>query len=157
MGDRHRLSSRILVFDEQQRLLLFLMRAKFIGQKTRWITPGGGVEPGETHHQAAVRELFEETGIEVDDLGDPVFSLDFVLDYTGGDHDSGHAEYYVLHTTEFVPSAENWTPEEIHDVVEHRWWTRAELEATSDPYEPDELLDLMGRHAILPTTQPKGA
>ncbi|WP_088286978.1 NUDIX hydrolase [Kineosporia sp. A_224] len=31
-----------------------------------WFTVGGGVDAGETHLDAAVRELFEETGIVVD-------------------------------------------------------------------------------------------
>jgi len=28
-----------------------------------WLLPGGGVEPGELYEEAAVREVFEETGI----------------------------------------------------------------------------------------------
>jgi 8-oxo-dGTP diphosphatase len=29
-----------------------------------WVSPGGLLEPGETHAEGAVREVFEETGIE---------------------------------------------------------------------------------------------
>ena len=32
----------------------------------RWGTIGGALDPGETHEQAAVRELYEETGLVVD-------------------------------------------------------------------------------------------
>lgn len=145
MIGRHRLTSRILVFDEQRRLLMFWTKGSAgTTQWTRWLTPGGGVEDGETHHQGALRELFEETGLRPDDLGggelgEPVWSLDFVVDYEGGDHDTGHAEYYAVRTPTFAPSSANWTPEEHVDVLEHRWWTLGELDATADPYEPSGL------------------
>ena len=32
----------------------------------RWGFPGGGVEPGESHEDAAYRELAEETGVRID-------------------------------------------------------------------------------------------
>lgn len=143
--NRHRLSSRILVFDEQDRLLLFLTKGFVPTQRTRWITPGGGVEAGETHAVAAVRELFEETGLERTDLGAPVWKHHFAVDYVGGDHDTGYAEYFALHTISFTPARENWTPGEQTDVLDCRWWTLAELMATDEPYEPVELIDLIRR------------
>jgi 8-oxo-dGTP pyrophosphatase MutT (NUDIX family) len=141
--DRHRLTSRILVIDQRDRVLLFLTKGSVPAQPTRWITPGGGVEPGESHLEGARRELFEETGLDLADLGDPVWRLDFVVDYVGGDHDTGHAEYYAIRTDSFDPSQENWTESERVDVLEHRWWTLEELAATHDLYEPAELIELV--------------
>jgi 8-oxo-dGTP pyrophosphatase MutT (NUDIX family) len=133
----------ILVFDERDRVLLFRTKGSVPAQPTRWITPGGGVDEGESHADGARRELFEETGLDISDLGEPVWTLDFTVDFEGGDHDTGHAEYYVLRTTSFEPSRENWTPEEHVDVLEHRWWSLAELLITTEPYEPHQLVNLI--------------
>ena len=149
MIPRHRLTSRILVIDDDDRVLLFFTKGSVAAQATRWITPGGGVDEGESHHDAACRELFEETGRVVDDLGDPIWSYDFAVDYAGGDHDTGHAEYYLLHTPAFTPDSTNWTDDEKVDVLEHRWWTLDELRATTEPYDPVSLPELLATHVAL--------
>ena len=53
------LGVRIIIRDEQQRVLL--VRHTYV---PGWFLPGGGVERGETLHQAAVKELREECNIE---------------------------------------------------------------------------------------------
>ena len=145
---RHRLTSRILVIDNDDRVLLMLTRGSVPAQPTRWITPGGGVDAGETHHDAACRELFEETGHVVDDLGEPIWSSDFIVDYVGGDHDTGHAEFYLLRSDAFIPSTENFTEDEKVDVIESRWWSSSELLATTEAFEPRELPALVARFAL---------
>ncbi len=92
--------------------LLFMTAAPDSTRFARWITPGGGVDPGETHEQAAIRELFEETGLVVDDVGEPVWSLDFEVAWDDADHDRGHAEYYVVRCERFDPVSTNWTDDE---------------------------------------------
>ncbi|MFT4123594.1 MAG: NUDIX domain-containing protein [Microbacteriaceae bacterium] len=144
-GPRLRLSSRVLLFDRTGRILLMYT----LGDNglARWLTPGGGVDPGESHLDAAVRELEEETGLRDVSLGDVVHRLDFAATYGALDHDIGHAEYYRAVVDRFVPSSAHWTAEERRDVLGHRWFSAEELEATTDAYEPPELPALVRAHA----------
>ncbi|MFF1342931.1 MULTISPECIES: NUDIX domain-containing protein [unclassified Streptomyces] len=60
------LAAEVWVFDED------LARVLLVHHRWRgWVPPGGRVEPGETPREGARRELFEETGIEVELLPEP--------------------------------------------------------------------------------------
>src|SRR5581483_2820535 len=75
---RHRPTSRLLVIDPRDRILLLRVHEPRFEQPILWFTPGGGLDPGETFEQAAVRELWEETGI-VAPLGPCVWRRRHVL------------------------------------------------------------------------------
>jgi 8-oxo-dGTP pyrophosphatase MutT (NUDIX family) len=56
----------VVVVDALDQVLLLHTRDPWYPEQgTRWELPGGGIEPGETHRESVVRELAEETGIEV--------------------------------------------------------------------------------------------
>ena len=148
---RRRATSRVLLFDREDRILLFLTVAPDTSGVARWLTPGGGVDAGETFEQAARRELFEETGLVVESLGEPVWTHDFEVEWDAADHDTGHAEFFSYVTDSFEPARDNWTEEEQVDVLEHRWWTLAELLAERPRFEPAELIELVRRQ--LPSCQ----
>jgi len=106
----------------------------------RWITPGGGVDPGESHRDAAIRELREETGQVIDDVGEVVFTEDFVVPWDAADHTHGHAEFFVVRMPHFEIVDDDWTDEEKVDILDSRWWSLDELVATDEHVEPAQLV-----------------
>ena len=69
-----------LIFDEQNRVLLH--RAATDG---KWYTIGGAVDPGEDPADAAVREVFEETGLRVRPVRVVGVYTDPIVEYPNGD------------------------------------------------------------------------
>jgi ADP-ribose pyrophosphatase YjhB (NUDIX family) len=68
MTIRHFTASAVVLDDEDRVLLVHHNK---IGM---WLYPGGHVDPNETPAEAAVREVVEETGVQVVVLGEPAFA-----------------------------------------------------------------------------------
>ncbi|MET4052078.1 ADP-ribose pyrophosphatase YjhB (NUDIX family) [Frigoribacterium sp. PvP054] len=136
-------TSRLLVLDEDDRLLLMKTVAPDTSRLARWITPGGGVDPGETHVEAAVRELHEETGQVVTEVGDVVRVDDFEVPWDDADHTHGHAEFFVVRLPHFEVVDDDWTDDERTDILESRWFTLDELTTGDEQVEPADLAGLL--------------
>ena len=62
-GHEIRVGAYAVLVDDRDRILLALWNE---GPAPAWTVPGGGVEDGETPEQAAIREVWEETGYRVE-------------------------------------------------------------------------------------------
>lgn len=65
----------VFVFDEELKHVLLLKKAKPPWQKDLYNGPGGKIEDDETANHCAVRELFEETQIQLKNI--PTYALTF--------------------------------------------------------------------------------
>jgi 8-oxo-dGTP pyrophosphatase MutT (NUDIX family) len=140
---RERSTARLVVADEQDAVLLFLTYGTSHDVPPRWITPGGGVDPGEDFAAAGVRELREETGLVIASLATPFRVVDAPVDPRWHPYEFGHWAWFAIRTERFTPSDAGWMPDEQEDIVDARWWRVEELEAAGDAYEPADLPALL--------------
>lgn len=140
----HRRVSRVVLLDENDRFLLLLTASpRLQSPVVRWLTPGGGVEDHESHAEGAIRELFEETGLRVDSVGEPIWSIEGQSIFNDGHIQSTYSEYFVVRTTSFELTNENWMDNEFVDITDVRWWTVEELQNSGEKYSPELLVDVI--------------
>lgn len=147
---RRRSASRIVVVAADE-VLLFEDSDPGLPEYRWWVTPGGGIDPGETPLQAAVRELEEETGLRVEHgsmLG-PVARRVAVHGYS--DQVLEQEEFFfLLHTDRYEVSTAGHTPDELVTLQSHRWWPTSELRVTDAWIWPVNLLQILAADPSAP-------
>ncbi len=129
-------AARAILLDPDDRVMLL----RYDENGGFWATPGGSLEPGETPRQAVIRELREELGVRHVDLGPHLATR--TKDHQVAGRDVRQAEQYYLARVR----PENVDPQSAanpDNIQEWRWWSLAELTATSQTVYPAELTELL--------------
>ena len=148
-GERE--TARVLCVDVEDRVLLLRWRDPHDGHLL-WEPPGGGVETGETHRQAAARELTEETGL-VADLTDAPSTPVWSDAWWNGTRHVGTEPYFLVRFTEPAPAVgrAGLLDHEADTLLEHRWVPWRDIAALDGVVLPADAV------AVLRRLDPAGA
>lgn len=151
-GMRFRRGARVILLDEDDRVLLVRGHDADQPERSWWFTIGGGIDAGESALAAAVREVREESGIVLapDDVVGPVLTRSAIFDFAR-ERCRQDEEIFLARVPASAFVAEDrsgWTVLEQDVIDELRWWTLEDLAAVEIEVFPEGLVELV--RALLP-------
>ena len=101
-----------------------------------WVTPGGGMEPGEDAETCLRREILEETNLVQVNIGPLIWHRHHTFEW---DHQmlSQDEDYYFVPIAPFEPNIlRNPSEVEMKAFRQFKWWTPQEISASQDLFVP---------------------
>lgn len=141
--DKHRRAARILLADHDDQVLLLSSLLEDRGCLI-WLAPGGALEPGESHLEAARRECWEETGLELAGELPHVWNREHEWTW-GGEPILSRERYYFARVDRFEPRPAQLESYEEALFQDHRWWTLDDLRSSDELLVPGDIADRLPR------------
>jgi 8-oxo-dGTP pyrophosphatase MutT (NUDIX family) len=144
--DLERDAVRVVLADAGGRILLFHVVTPEEAPDGWWELPGGGIDPGETYLDAAVREIGEETGLAIDpgQVSPPSWRRDTTW-RSRGIRRLQHEVVVLARVAADQPVIVDGgrTQQEVEDMVTARWWRLDEIVASPERFYPGRLPELL--------------
>ena len=135
---------RAILLTPEREVLLLRIRPPD-GGDWFWITPGGGLELGETIEAGLRRELREELGLEQFMIGPLVWLRQHTFNWA--EKRIGQREqYYIIPVARFEPRMSDTTEAKILD--RFHWWPVTELAHARERLTPLSLAQIVVRYLL---------
>lgn len=145
---RIRKSARILLINQNLEVLLFKFshRVGALAGQSHWATIGGGVEARETFQQAACRELLEETGLIINNVGPCISTRSFEMRLPSSETVIADEQFFVVFIKDHQIKEEHRTVQEKQVIKQQRWWCLSQLKNTQETVFPNNIPQILSRH-----------
>lgn len=104
-----------------------------------WLAPGGGLEPGEDPKTGLIREVSEETRLQITyntDIVGPVWHRRHKFHLHGQAYDQAE-EYFLVVTTKFEADSSANPAQQEKDIFRgFRWWSLDDILASENIFVP---------------------
>lgn len=133
---------RALLLNPQQELLLIKI-VEPVSKRAFWLTPGGGIYPGEAPVTGLRREIFEETGLREFEVGPEVWRREHRFTWAG-QRILQRERFYLVRVERFEPTA-RYLPDQVEQdaFAEFRWWAIGDIEPSPEAFAPRRLGQLL--------------
>ena len=129
---------RAVILTPDHRVLLMKVQEPVTGFQV-WITPGGGLEPGESDEEGLRREVAEETGARDFRLGQPIWTRKHEFSWNGLSYSQTEV-YYLVQTDYFDPVMDvEAAPGEASAFREFHWWSIDAIARSEAKFAPGNL------------------
>jgi 8-oxo-dGTP pyrophosphatase MutT (NUDIX family) len=133
---------RAVLLTPDREVLLIRIREPGTGW-TAWITPGGGVEDGESPEDTLRREMHEETGLTEFELGPHLWDRDFTAPWEGKVYRQIES-FWLIQTPRFEPTLDHQPSAiELRAFRRFRWWSIEEIEESEEIFVPLRMGELL--------------
>ena len=142
-----RCAARVILLNREDRILFLHAEEPKSGDRF-WVMPGGGLDDGESFKEAASRETFEETGIDVT-IGPCVWIRRHEHTWNGKPADQ-YERFFIARTD--APNADLIGKKLDNYIIGHRWWSLDELTKSEEDFAPRKISELLAPllHGDLP-------
>jgi 8-oxo-dGTP pyrophosphatase MutT (NUDIX family) len=130
-----------VLLDADQRVLLLKLVNRARGT-TWWVTPGGGLNPGESPADGLLRELREEIGLTEASVDFPLWENHRYFRQAGRVY-SQDETFFLVRAEPFAVDIAGIDEFERETQVGHRWWSLGELYETGEKVYPRGLAGLL--------------
>jgi 8-oxo-dGTP diphosphatase len=133
-----RLAARLVIVAPTRRVLMLHLNPSF--RDPFWVTPGGGLDDGETFEAAARRELYEEVGRSDLQLGPCIAEGDIEFTWEEWLVRQHERVYLVAAPYEFDPEV---IDPGIEPIIGAAWFSADELRLLGEVVYPDGIAELV--------------